>query len=290
MLTWLDGRNQSSFGSISWAGGELQFTISPGSGATGLRAMVPDSASNGELESIKRGATTVPLTDPDDQGRRLRLLRRDGRQLHGDLLEHRAAQPPSLTGTIPPSPANDNSPKVTGSAAAGTTVKIYCRIELPGAPVATGTAAQLATGISASVADNSTTTFRATATLVRSGLQLLGPDHLCGGLAAPDHLDHPESRRDRRVRRQPNSNSAATTAPGLGRGVASSAGSTRPSGGLGEPAPRRRAYSALADGSHKFEVRAIDQAGNVDADPGELHLDRRHHRADHLDRLRARRR
>ena len=35
----------------------------------------------------------------------------------------------------------------------------------------------------------------------------------------------------------------------------------------------------LAEGSHKFEVRAIDQAGNIDAEPGELDLDDRHHGA-----------
>src|SRR4029079_14881014 len=33
-----------------------------------------------------------------------------------------------------------------------------------------------------------------------------------------------------------------------------------------------RNLSALADGSHKFEVRAIDQAGNVHPSPASFHL------------------
>ena len=41
LLTWLDGRNASSFGGLTWNGTTLSFTISVGSGATGLQAMVP---------------------------------------------------------------------------------------------------------------------------------------------------------------------------------------------------------------------------------------------------------
>jgi hypothetical protein len=72
---------------------------------------------------------------------------------------------PSLTGTTPASGSNDNSPKVVGTAVAGSTVNIYDNGGCTGSPVATGTAADLASpGIAVSVADNSTTTFRATAT------------------------------------------------------------------------------------------------------------------------------
>jgi hypothetical protein len=41
MLTWLDGRNASSFRGIRWSGHELTFAIVVGRGATGLRAMLP---------------------------------------------------------------------------------------------------------------------------------------------------------------------------------------------------------------------------------------------------------
>ena len=37
MLTWLDGRNGSSFGSLSWSGNNLSFTIVVGTGARNCR-------------------------------------------------------------------------------------------------------------------------------------------------------------------------------------------------------------------------------------------------------------
>jgi hypothetical protein len=72
---------------------------------------------------------------------------------------------PKVTGVTPASPANNNSPKVIGSAEAGTTVKVYSTSSCTGSPLATGTAAAFASpGLAVSVADNTTTTFRATAT------------------------------------------------------------------------------------------------------------------------------
>src|SRR6185503_12603432 len=51
--------------------------------------------------------------------------------------------PPSLSSTVPASPANQNSPKVLGSAAAGSQVSIYTSSDCSGAPLATGSAAEL---------------------------------------------------------------------------------------------------------------------------------------------------
>ncbi len=47
MLQWLDGRNGSSFGSLTWNGNKLDFTIGVGAGANGLRAMVPTTSAVG---------------------------------------------------------------------------------------------------------------------------------------------------------------------------------------------------------------------------------------------------
>jgi hypothetical protein len=73
--------------------------------------------------------------------------------------------PPVVTGVSPASGSNDNQPKVTGTAASGTTIDIYATSNCTGSPVATGSQTDFASpGITVTVADNSNTTFRATAT------------------------------------------------------------------------------------------------------------------------------
>jgi hypothetical protein len=58
MLTWLDGRNASSFGSLASAGNVLSFTINVAAGTTGIQAMVP--AVPGKLISgITQNGSTV---------------------------------------------------------------------------------------------------------------------------------------------------------------------------------------------------------------------------------------
>ena len=68
MLTWLDGRNTSSFSAISWNGSTLSFTIKAGTGATNLQAMLPVSSSAGSLISIVRGTTNVSFTSQTIKG------------------------------------------------------------------------------------------------------------------------------------------------------------------------------------------------------------------------------
>lgn len=72
---------------------------------------------------------------------------------------------PTITGTTPASPSNDTTPKVVGTAAAGTTVKVYTNSTCSGSPIASGSAATFASpGIAAAASANATTTFYASAT------------------------------------------------------------------------------------------------------------------------------
>jgi WD40 repeat protein len=63
MLTWLDGRQDSSFSSLSWNGNSLSFRITPGSNTTGLQAMLPLQSTTGTLiNSITRDGSNVDYT------------------------------------------------------------------------------------------------------------------------------------------------------------------------------------------------------------------------------------
>src|SRR5690606_23242656 len=59
LLEWLDGRNASSFGNLTWNNGALSFTIAVGAGARNLRGMLPYSSASGILHTIKRGGADV---------------------------------------------------------------------------------------------------------------------------------------------------------------------------------------------------------------------------------------
>jgi hypothetical protein len=68
MLTWLDGRNGSSFESMSFAGDTLSFTVAPAAGANGLQAMVPTESSAGTLTAIERDGNPVAFTTQTIKG------------------------------------------------------------------------------------------------------------------------------------------------------------------------------------------------------------------------------
>ena len=66
MLDWLDGRNTSSFGSLTWSGDSLSFTVTRGNGANNLRGMLPASSTAGALLNIvftpTSGGSPAPLS------------------------------------------------------------------------------------------------------------------------------------------------------------------------------------------------------------------------------------
>lgn len=61
MLTWLDGRNGSSFGSLAWSNNTLTFTVVQAAGANGLQALLPRRANNRVLSTVVRNGGDVPF-------------------------------------------------------------------------------------------------------------------------------------------------------------------------------------------------------------------------------------
>ena len=62
MLTWLDGRNASSFRSLNWSTNELSFQITQAPGSRNLRGMVPRVSAAGTLGLLTRGGSPIPYT------------------------------------------------------------------------------------------------------------------------------------------------------------------------------------------------------------------------------------
>jgi hypothetical protein len=62
MLTWLDGRNGSSFQSLTWTGNVLTFSVAVGTGANGLQAMLPTVVTGGNLSAITLNGNPVSYT------------------------------------------------------------------------------------------------------------------------------------------------------------------------------------------------------------------------------------
>ena len=175
-----------------------------------------------------------------------------------------AAPPaPELTQTVPPSPANDNTPQIVGTAPAGTTVTLYGNAACSGSPLATVTAAELGGGIEVSVPDNSSTTFGATTTTAAENVS---------GCSEPLTYLEDSAAPDTQINIKPNAltNSSAASFgfsgdDGAGSGVASF--ECRRDGGAWAACPSPKEYTGLSEGAHSFEVKAIDQAGNVDPSP-----------------------
>jgi hypothetical protein len=59
LLTWLDGRDGSSFQGVAFNGGHLTFNVAQASGARGLQGMVPINGSTGALLGLTRNGAPV---------------------------------------------------------------------------------------------------------------------------------------------------------------------------------------------------------------------------------------
>ena len=172
---------------------------------------------------------------------------------------------PQITATDPASPANNNSPKVKGSAAGGSTVKLYKTAGCTGSPAASGSAAsvRLARASPPAVADNTTTSFRARAA------DAAGNASPC---SAPRTYVEDSTAPQTTITSGPGAR--PTTPPP--RSPSRRASQARPSSVAStprrSPPARGRVQATLArprspTAPTAFEVRATDRAKNIDATP-----------------------
>jgi NHL repeat len=178
--------------------------------------------------------------------------------------DSRAPGPPAITVVNPVSPANDNQPRLRGYAAAPSTVTIYTTPDCAGPPVASGSSSQFHSGgLAVSVADDTTTGFRAVAT------DPAGNRSQCSA-----RFSYVEDSTPPKTTITFGPPSTTTNRRPAFRFQSSETGSTfkcrfdsKPFGRCSGPGASHRPYVALAIGSHSFEVVATDKAGNADATP-----------------------
>jgi subtilisin family serine protease len=135
-------------------------------GAAGLLFSLKPTASVTEVRNaLLAGIDAIPsLAGVITTGGRLDIPKALD-SLEGKVVDNVAPSKPTLSGSVPSPGANDNNPKIKGSAEASATVTLFKGLECTGQPIATGTGAELASaGIGVTVPDNSITFFTAAAT------------------------------------------------------------------------------------------------------------------------------
>ena len=171
--------------------------------------------------------------------------------------------PPRPEATSPGSPANDNSPRVRGTAPAGTTVYLFGSPGCAGTPVAHGSASSFAAeGIEVSVLDDTSSRFSA---IAEGG----GIDSACseGAVAYAEDSRPP----DTRIRGGPGRGSRPGSASFSLAAVPPGPGTTfrcALDGRALHRCPRRVSFHRLDPGMHRFRALAVDAAGNADPSPG----------------------
>ncbi len=188
---------------------------------------------------------------------------------------------PVLTGTDPASPSIENNPRVFGTAAAGSTVRLYAGSNCAATPVAQGSADDFQnTGFPVTVADRSTTVLRASAVDAAGNVSACSsPLTYLEGDPNPDPGNPGDPGDPGGGGRDRNPPQTEITAGPKGR-VASNKARFKFSADEDEvtffckldnrafrrcESPKR--YGKLASGLHRFQVRAVDDAGNIDETP-----------------------
>jgi Glycosyl hydrolase catalytic core len=168
---------------------------------------------------------------------------------------------PKITATSPFPPANNNTPRLKGSAEAGSTVRIYSTAGCEGPAVAHGSAASFASpGLAVTVADDSQTAFRATAT------DAAGNTSECS--TARTYIE--DSTPPQTTITAGPSGSTADDTPTFSFASSESSSTfgcrfdSQPFSACSGPGHTDTPSTPLSPGPHTFSVRATDKAQNTD--------------------------
>jgi Glycosyl hydrolase catalytic core len=176
-------------------------------------------------------------------------------------VDSRPPPAPRIDLVSPKSPANNNNPRLSGSAQAGSTVRLYKTGACTGAPARTSPAAKFGSqGITVQVADNTSDSFRAAA------VDAAGNASACS--SARVYIE--DSIAPQTTITGGPSGTTTDSTPTFAF-IANEAQSTfrcrfdsRPYGPCSGPGQRHTPPTPLAGGPHTFSVRALDRAQNAD--------------------------
>ncbi len=170
---------------------------------------------------------------------------------------------PTVLNTDPPSPADQNTVKVFGTALTGATVSLFGQAGCGGAPLATGSGGQLTnSGIPVTVADNSTTTFFAQAS--QSGFtSACSTTSVTYVEATPDTIAPNTKLGKATIRSSARKATFKFSATENGSTFACRLDRQKKFSKCRSP----KTYKHLKPGKHTFRVRATDAAGNTDKTP-----------------------
>ena len=181
-----------------------------------------------------------------------------------EMRDTTAPDPPAIAGTDPHSPADENNPVVNGTAEADSSIRLYQSANCTGPVEAQGSAAGFASpGLTAEVADDATVSFTATATDAAGNVSNCSAPYEYTEDSTPPRTQIDSGPRGSTQDPSPTFGfSADEDGATFECGVDSD-----PFGACSGPGDSHTAAANLPDGPHSFQVRATDQAGNVDGNP-----------------------
>jgi hypothetical protein len=251
MLDWLDGRNDSSFGDLSYDGTQLRFSVAPGAGARGLEAMIPVTAGTGDLSQLTRNGTRVPVSRRTVKGVDYRVFDAAAGSYVATYGPGDDTPPDTTVGT--PSVSGDSATVSFSSNESG--ARFECRLDggpydacdnpahFNGLPDGSHTLAVRAIDLAGNVDPTPASTSFVTA--AAPAQDTTPPDTtIAGALVTGSHARLTFSSNDAGAHFQCQLDGGAFAA------------CTSPVD-----------YNGLPDGPHTFRARAIDAAGNIDPTP-----------------------